>query len=171
MNSRFGGVEERERGTNAEHRLMNVMKRTNDYVRVSTKDEDRKEHWDVLSRSMGKVEIKSQKKLQRSDAHVCDEYIWLEIRDIVGGPGWIVGGKADVVAFEQRKGFLVVDREELKTYLEKEVIPRCELTEPTSDPKDALGRFYSRAGRRDCVTLVPKKDISDLPSTYILTSR
>ena len=81
---------------------------------------DRLEHWDLLL--MLKVDCKYMKKINRSDKEVQDEWHWLELSSQYGdNKGWIYGSKADAIAFEKEKSWVIVTIQALKDLIERYV--------------------------------------------------
>ena len=74
--------------------------------------------------------------------------VWVEIRNIHGDGGWLYG-KADLIAFARDNGFLIVDRDKLRVWIEENV----EKTYVTRK-SDALMKVYTRDGRKDMITRV-----------------
>ena len=104
-----------------------------------------------------KVEVKSKKRINRSDKDEQNELIWVELRNVRGKTGWLFG-KADLIAFEKEKSFLFVKRLDLLAVVNKKV----NLVAKVHDPKDALYKIYTRAGRKDKLTLLPTNDIEEI---------
>ena len=92
-----------------------------------------------------KVEVKARKRISRKDKVAQDELLWVEISNVSakeGNNGWLYGG-ADVIAFEQEDKFVIVNRESLVSYVEK----NCDLTNFVKNSKDALYKSYRRRDR------------------------
>jgi hypothetical protein len=121
-----------------------------------TKEQDMFEHWDIQIEGV-KYDVKSIKKESRHDNTTNEEIIWVEFQNVRGNPGWLYG-KADMIAFEVDKGFLLV--------------PRTSLLERSLELKtDQKGKdFYqqhTRHGRQDIVVKIRKEDIKDLVTNII----
>lgn len=102
------------------------------------------------------VEVKSRKKIKRSDTNINDEYVWVEFKNVQGNRGWLYG-KADCVAFERENDFLIVNRKLLARLCEK----LCDLTKINTDVKLPLYTGYQRRNRNDLVSLIKMSDILD----------
>jgi len=126
----------------------------------ATREQDIEEHWDwkvINPNKSGKetlVDVKGARKKTRRDDGVDWGITWLEVKNVRGNLGSLLG-KADFIAFEQEKGFLLIKREDLRGWLKKKVLNK----KIVNDPKKALYRFYRRRGRKDIITLVNIEDI------------
>ncbi len=116
------------------------------------------EHWDYdISNGAQrfKVDVKAMKRLHRGDARVQDEWAWIELHGVREyDRGWLLDGKAELIAFERQRSFLLVERLKL-IELVKRVVQRTYV----SSPNDAQYKVYSRRGRNDKLTLVEFKII------------
>jgi hypothetical protein len=109
-----------EIGLNAENELKKIAASKRVTIEKSSRLDDMREHFDYFfhyKEASKKVEVKAMKKLSRAGEQQ-DEWIWVEFRNVQGKPGWLYG-KADLVAFEFRKHFLFVEREELAKLCEQ----------------------------------------------------
>ena len=107
------------------------------------------------------MEVKSRKRISRSDAGLQSKLTWVEIHGVrPTDAGWLFG-KADLIAFEKEKTFLLVKRLDLLAIVNKKV----NLVAKVRDPKDALYKIYTRAGRKDKLTLLPTHDIEEIKFT------
>ena len=81
--------------------------------------------------------------------------MWVELRNVRGIAGWILG-EAENIVFELEKEFLIVDRMLLYELVTKEI-------KPTVGP----GPYerYQRQDRHDLLTLVPVHDLRKLGGT------
>lgn len=164
----FRSVETTLRGKGAEQRFIDMVKQRNMFVRVSTPREDREDHIDVwVEPPVGAVDVKSRKKIARADDHVNDEWVWTEIKGVHKTPGWLFGGKADHIAFEEQNGFLLVPRKELLKYVEATVIPICNSNPPVESPYQAMYRYYSRWGRNDQLVLLQRSKLAGLKDVLL----
>ncbi|MBN2092116.1 hypothetical protein JW964_21030, partial [candidate division KSB1 bacterium] len=79
------------------------------------------DHWDLLLEKGDKkftIDVKAMKRLRRQDLQVQDEWIWIELHGVrVQDPGWLLAGKADLLAFEKKDSFLIVKRTDLIKFL------------------------------------------------------
>lgn len=167
----FRSIETSARGLMAEQRFVDMAKQRNIFQRLATPNEDRADHIDVwVEPPIGAVDVKSRKKIGRADPDVNDEWVWTEIKGVNKTPGWLFGGKADHIAFEEQNGFLLVPRKELLRYVEATVIPICDSKFPTDSPYDAMLRYYSRWGRNDQLVLLQRSKIRGLKDVLMWTS-
>ena len=58
------------------------------------------------------VDVKSRKRIDRSDNDFNDEWVWIEFKNVRGKEGWI-HGIADFIAFETEDSFILSYRKEL----------------------------------------------------------
>jgi hypothetical protein len=105
-----------------------------------------------------KVEVKSRKRISRDDNNLQSDLTWVEIHGVrPKDTGWLFG-KADLIAFEKEKSFILVKRLDLLAVVNKKV----NLVAKVRDPKDALYKIYTRDKRKDKLTLLPTRDIEEL---------
>lgn len=104
-----------------------------------------------------KVEVKAEKRIERSDHDLQSKFIWVELRNVRGKVGWLFG-KADLIAFEREKTFFFVKRLDLLATVNQKV----DLVAKAKSAKDALYKIYTREGRKDKVTLLPFQDIESI---------
>lgn len=122
-----------------------------DKVTTSSKEQDMQEHWD-LELSL-KVDVKSLKKIKRSDNDVNENFHWVEIRG-VKDKGWLYGGCASIFAFETLDYWVIVEKEQLKKLI-KDKVQKIYVTEQT----EAVYKLYRRKDRQDILTLVKTIDL------------
>ena len=104
-----------------------------------------------------KYEVKSRKKVRRSDLGVTDDTIWVEFSNVMGDRGWLYG-KADYMAFERELDFVIVERSALVKMAEE----KCKLFPLVRFSEEALYRGYQRKGRNDLLSMVRMSDIIDV---------
>ena len=97
-----------ERGKTVEQQFASILSG----AVFATKEQDMHEHWDVMDEMAVKYDVKGMKNYRRSDDKPTDRLHWIELRNVNGKNGWLYG-EADVIAFETRKWWLLVDREDL----------------------------------------------------------
>lgn len=114
------------------------------------------EHVDYFS-SMGSIDVKARKRVSRKDDDVQDQFVWLEFKNVQGKFGWLYG-KADWIAFERLKDFVLVKRSELALMGEK----LCNLGDRVSKGREALYKGYQRRGRKDLLSMVKMDDVLKL---------
>ena len=71
-------------GTQSEKDFINL--RGSSFIRKSTKDEDINEHWDILDKEFGRVDVKAAKRKYRNGP--IDYTIWWELRTVKRPPHW-----------------------------------------------------------------------------------
>lgn len=108
------------------------------------------------------VDVKARKKSSRTDCKVSDELVWIEFKNVSGNKGWLYGA-ADYIAFERENDFVIVSRKNLVTLCERLVNNNLK----TSTSKDALYKMYSRAGRKDEISMIKMQDILNNIKTTI----
>jgi len=158
--NRFDKKDSLELGDKAEELFILSAVRQGWKISASTRDQNIDEHWDYLiekTEQKYKVEVKSVKRIQRNDDKSQHDFIWVEIRNVRGKVGWLFG-KADLIAFEAEKTFFFVKRLDLLAVVNQKV----DLVAKVKSARDALYKIYTREGRRDKVTLLPKGDVEPI---------
>ena len=135
-------------GTVAEKEFIKL--RGNNFVRHATRDEDIFEHWDVLDKEFGKVDVKAAKRFERRGP--VDYTIWWELRTVKRPPDWkptkgwgVPNGIDGFVAVRAKEAFYLLDPSDIIDDLRK----RC-----TDYFKGEFG-LLTRPGRGDLVTILP----------------
>ena len=135
-------------GDKAEQEFIRL--RGDNFIRKATFDEDVNEHWDVLDKEFGKVDVKSGKR--RSHKGPVDYTIWWELRTVKRPPdnkpkeGWgVPNGIERLIAVRSEDSFYLIDPEDIIDDLRE----RCSYKNK--------GDFclYSRPGREDLITILP----------------
>ena len=122
-------------------------------VRPATREEDITLHFDGVFLIYGqemKVDIKGHRSVNRGDE--VGEYAWVELINVRGDKGWLLG-EADIVAFAYYEDFILVKREELLAFTLKTLEVRL-AKEPYC--------LYRRHGRKDLITMVPYSELKKL---------
>ena len=146
------------KGKESEDLFKELMEDLGYIVNEATREENIKDHIDFylknnkLNKSFS-VDVKAQKKTNRSDSKVNDEWLWIEFKNVRGSLGWLQG-KADKIAFERQIDFLMVDREKLKEFAFRKVE-----NVDVDRASDAKYKFYSRRGRDDLLTQISVDDL------------
>jgi len=146
------------RGKESEDLFKESMQDLGYIVNEATREENIKDHIDFylknnkLNKSFS-VDVKAQKKTNRSDSKVNGEWLWIEFKNVRGSLGWLQG-KADKIAFERQIDFLMVDREKLKEFAFRKVE-----NVDVDRASDAKYKFYSRKGRDDLLTQISVDDL------------
>jgi len=164
-----------ERGKSAEERfkLLLETKGINGYrmtVTYSTKIENINNHIDMWFESSKipnkrfSADVKARKRLNRSDANLQDDLIWIELKNVQGKNGWLYGD-ADYIVFEIESGFLICPKDKLIAQIEKLKPKFFESNDNSKVPY----KLYSRKNRKDLLVLIPIEEI--LPISFKLTSR
>jgi hypothetical protein len=131
------------RGLKAEDAFQKLL---GDTARKSGAFADRAEHWDFNV----KFDVK---KIRSVDEWGEANFVWVELMNINGNEGWLYG-KADYIAFETTKYWVIVETEKLREFI-KRVVTNTELLFDRKEPY----RLYRRKGRLDKVVMVPILDI------------
>jgi len=84
----------------------------------STGKIDMEYHIDLYLGNGLSVDVKSQKRINRSDMEPSDKYTWIELRNSSGRRGWLYG-RATHIAFAMGNHYLMVERRHLVDYTEK----------------------------------------------------
>lgn len=158
--NRFDKKDSLELGDSAEELFILMAVRLGWKISASSKEQNIDEHWDYLiekEEQQFKVEVKAEKRIQRSDNGSQADFTWVELRNVRGKVGWLFG-KADLIAFEKEKTFFFVKRLELLSVVNQKV----NLVAKVKSAKDALYKIYTREGRKDKLTLLPTHDIEPI---------
>lgn len=159
--NRFDRRDSLERGENAENLFILLAVKSGWKISASSKDENINEHWDYLIEQGSltfKVEVKSRKRVSRSDENLQSDKTWIELHGVrPNDAGWLFG-KADMIVFEKEKSFIFVKRLDLLALVNKKV----NLVAKVRTAKEALYKIYSRPGRNDKLTLLPTSDIEEI---------
>ena len=108
------------------------------------------------------VDVKSRKRISRSNKEFQDDLVWIEFKNVRGKDGWLYG-IADFIAFEIEDNFILSFRKELVDWCESHIDTKTKV----SNPEDALYFGYTRKGKQDLLSLIRMKDIENLPNTAI----
>ena len=125
---------------------------------------DHIDYWITREKKIS-VDLKSLKRISRSDAKPQNKKIWVEFKNVQGKDGWILG-KADYICLEQPFHFLFVKREDLLDFCRK-----CVKNEKVSSAKDAEYKLYTRRGRKDVISIVDLADIIGNCSSIFMLSK
>lgn len=108
-----------------------------------------------------KIEYKSAKKLDRKDTDYNYDLVWIELKNIHGGPGWLYK-EADLFSFELEHHYLNVFADELREFIES-----CNLVR---DNRKQEFSIYTRAayGRGDELTLIKTMRLISLPNSFLI---
>jgi hypothetical protein len=117
------------------------------------------QHFDYIT-SVGTIDIKARKKINRSDNAEQDDLLWVEFKNTAGNAGWLTSD-VDFIAFERQDDFVVIRRWQLLE-LASEL---CDLNNMVSRPSDALYKGYQRKGRLDLISIITMQDLLQLPVT------
>jgi len=110
---------------------------------------------------LGTVDVKARKRMSRKSKKLQDEFTWLEFRNVRGNIGWLCSG-SDIIAFERKQDFVLIDRHPLLKFAED----RCDLTDFVEESSDAIYKAYTREGRQDLISIVSMDDMmTELPHT------
>jgi hypothetical protein len=141
-----------KRGKIAEESFATIARQREWTVIPSSHLENRTEHWDFSiynNYEEYKVDVKSMKKIQRTDNLPQDSLIWIELHGTSkANPGWLYGSKTHLLAFETCNSFLLVERTKIIELVAKYVYKVA-----VKKAQDAKYKHYSR-GAYDILTLV-----------------
>ncbi|MRJ02489.1 MAG: hypothetical protein GXO19_05940 [Epsilonproteobacteria bacterium] len=157
--------ENAKRGSRAEALLRSILERRYEVI-SATPWEDIYEHWDLyLPLPNIRIDVKAMKKIERSDPEPQDRWHWIELHGVrPWDRGWLYGGRADYIAFETVRTFLLVPRRALQRLVE-EVVERDILV---SSPTEAFYRVYKRPNRPDRITLIETELLRSIAIADIL---
>ena len=147
-------------GTEAEKEFIRL--RGESFIRKSTKEEDIHQHWDVLDKEFGMVDVKAAKRKFRGGP--IDYTIWWELKTVKRPPdwkpknGWGVPNEFDrLIAVRSHDGFHLVNPYNIIDDLRK----RC-----TDYFRGDFG-LHTRPDRGDLMTILPLYYIEEY-ETYFL---
>ena len=161
--NRYDRKDSLELGRSAESLFANSAIKHGWTIQPAPEDSNINEHYDyIMSRDdkSFRVEVKSRKRMGRSDHDVQDEHVWIELHGVrEDDQGWLYG-KADLIAFEMTSSFRVVRRAELLHLVEQLVDFKVKVRKSS----DALYKLYSRPGRHDLLTMIKADDLLRITS-------
>lgn len=146
----------------SEKRFYDMCVSRNWSVEKASKHQDMHEHWDFKVRD-SLIDVKGLKKTSRSDSFFNHDEIWIELQNVRGNKGWL-RGKADYIAFEHSKHFLIVSRQDLLDWCKSKITNRSFV----SSPKEALYRLYQRKNRKDIISIIKTEDFVKDVKTWVL---
>lgn len=120
----------------------------------SSVEDDRKNHIDLyitLDNETRSVDVKSKRGVGRRSGN---DYTWVEFVNVSGRRGSLYG-KADFIAFERDRDFLIVERKAFADWAGSKV----NLSTPVEKGGDALYGAYCRAGDRSVCSIICFADI------------
>lgn len=152
--SKWKNTESWNRGQAVESDFSKLLKKRDpDFKKASRSDQFK--HIDYHT-FFGTIDVKAMKKLSRSANNTQEDLIWLEFKNVQGKVGWLCGN-TDVIAFERKDDFVLVNRGALLDWAEQ----KCDLNRRVSYSGDALYKGYQRKGRKDLISIVKMRDITD----------
>lgn len=119
-------------------------------VNFSTKEQDIHEHWDV-SITM-QIDVKAMKKKHRGDETTNENIHYVELKNVLGNPGWLYG-EAHYFAFEIEEYWILVDKIRLQEFIKV----KCASKEWSDIPD--FYKLTQRKTRQDIFTLVKTIDL------------
>lgn len=101
------------------------------------------------------IDVKGPKKINRTQSTLDEEYIWVEFVNVKGDKGWLYG-QNDLTAFYKTSdnSFYVVRTQDLAKLCES----LCD-NKRVFYPNDALYHRYTRAGRKDVISMIKFEDL------------
>ena len=101
------------------------------------------------------VDVKAPKKKSRYDSSTSPSIIWVEFVNVRGDKGWLYGdNEYTIFHYKEKDGFLCVKTKELAELCETLC---CKGT--TDRSSDALYKKYTRAGRKDVISMIYLSDV------------
>ena len=127
-------------------------------VQILSKYQDMYDHIDIIWTYNNRTftfDIKSAKKNRRADNTPDYNINWVELKNVRGNPGWLFG-KADYIAFEGEKDWIVCRRTDIIKLIDSKV------TNKSIDKSRSLYTYYQRNGRQDIVVKVLSSDLRNI---------
>jgi hypothetical protein len=124
------------------------------------------EHWDYIIKKADKslkIEVKSQKKFSRHHSTgFMEDYAWVELHGVTkNNAGWLYG-KADLIAFETEKSFILVPKDGLRNFVLQKTNGQNVCFTLTTE-EDMLYKKYTRGvDRCDIIVLVAMRHLRQL---------
>lgn len=135
-------------------------------IERSTKEEDIDMHVDFWwVSSEGKrygFDVKGKKKNKRSDDKKSDEVNWIELKNVLGNPGWLYGKSVYFVFIIGEKA-VYVSKKDLINLVNKNIIKNKIVHE---NPLEFYTQ-YQRKGRKDIIIKVPNNDLISISKHII----
>lgn len=160
--NRYDNKDSLEIGEKAEQLFTKIAIQKGWKVTTASSRSNIDEHWDLLLEKGDKkftIDVKAMKRLRRQDSQVQDGWIWIELHGVrIQDPGWLLAGKADLLAFEKQNSFLIVKRTDLINLLPKLV----DFNKTVNRACDAQYKIYSRTNRPDKITLIETEKLKDI---------
>jgi hypothetical protein len=151
-----------EIGHKAEDVFATIAARKGWKVTIASNYANINDHWDVLIEKGAeryRVDVKGMKRLSRHDSNAQDEWMWIELHGVrEHDRGWLYDGKAELVAFEKKRSFVVVRRDGLIKLVEQLV----DLSTTVHSARAARYKVYSRPGRPDRITMVEMEKLASI---------
>ena len=151
-------------GAEKEQKFANLLVlRNGEVISHSDRSTDIKDHIDLFWTKDNKTfsfDVKGLKKSNRSDINTDSSIHWIEISNVRGNPGWLYG-KADYIAFETDKEWLLVKRRKLIDLINSKV------TDTAVKNTKELYTYYQRYGKKDIIVKVLTKDLAEIASKTI----
>ena len=102
------------------------------------------------------VEIKAMKRISRASPSPQSKWLWVEFKNIDGGPGWLYG-EAVFLATEVEEGFYLIPLKSLRSWSELHV----DRTAKVNKPQHAKYKSYTRRDRQDEMSLIEFQTFHD----------
>lgn len=102
------------------------------------------------------VEIKAMKRISRASSSPQSKWLWVEFKNIDGGPGWLYGA-AVFLATEVEDGFYLIPLKSLRSWSELQVDRTARVTKP----HHAKYKSYTRRERQDEMSLIELQKFKD----------
>lgn len=130
-------------GDKAEDEFISL--RGDSFVRRATRSEDMTQHWDVLDKELGCIDVKSGKRKFRGGP-IDYSIHWWEFRNVAGRKGWGSPNGVDrLIAFRMEDNFTLVDPAKVTPLLED----KCK------DHFRGLWGLNTRPNRKDLAVMIP----------------
>ena len=158
--NRYDKKDSLELGQKAEGSFASLAQRQGWAVVEAPRSGNIEDHYDYEISKDGRqfrVDVKSRKRVARKSGSVQDDLVWVEFRTVRNTKGWLFGS-ADLIAFESRDGFKIVERKALVRVINKLV----KIHVKVDKPEDALYKVYTRKGRPDEITLIKASDLDPI---------
>lgn len=138
-----------QEGTAAEQEFIKL--RGENFIRKASRMEDIHEHWDVLDKEYGRVDVKGAKRKYRNGP-IDYSIHWWEFKNVAGRAGWGEPNDTErLIAFRTENAYVLVDPSKVNALLEAKCV----------DHFRGPWGLNTRKGRQDLAAMVPTEFFVD----------
>lgn len=142
--------------------FLKTIKETNLEIVDSSEFEDIHQHIDFKIIRTFNIDVKSLRKVSRTDSNTQEDFHYLEILNVKGEKGSIYSPQTTHFIFETFDSWLVVEKEKIQELIKKKVKKIHVKT-----AKESLYKLYRREKRLDLITTVKTIDLLNISCEII----